>query len=463
MPLNGTAGDDVIRDIWGDEGHRETINGFAGNDLIYGLSGLDLIYGGPGNDTIYGGEGRDTISGGPGDDDLYGGSQVDTLLIRADQGTYRIDLSSTQRQDTGQGRDVIIGFEVVKAVGTANFWIRGSRGISETLQGGSGNDTLISGGDLDFLQGGAGNDLLIMGGNYALHRDIVDGGAGIDTLRGDNGRNTFDGSKITSIEVIEGMGGDDVLIGGQDGQILRGGAGNDSLGASASNLILDGGPGFDTSYADGRVNLAQTGPQDINGRTGIVLRDIEGVAAYLGLDDHITGNHLANRITSNFGNDTLFGGGGHDTLDGGADNDMLYGQDGNDLLLGRIGADRLFGGNGNDTLDGGFGADTMAGGAGADLFVFATGTTGRGIYRDQITDFQRGIDDLDLRGIDANAAVAGQQALQFSGSTARAHAVWQVQSGAVTLIRGDTNGDAVFDFEIQVNGAARLGAGDFLL
>ncbi|MDQ7775027.1 MAG: hypothetical protein Q4615_03495 [Paracoccus aminovorans] len=151
MPIYGTPGDDIIRDIWSGENGLETIHGLPGNDLILGLLGPDLIYAGPGNDTIRGGQGRDTISGGPGDDDLQGGSQIDTLLIRADLGTFRIDLSQNGRQETGQGRDLIAGFEAVRAVGAVDFWLRGSDGVMETLQGGSGNDTLISGGDLDFL------------------------------------------------------------------------------------------------------------------------------------------------------------------------------------------------------------------------------------------------------------------------------------------------------------------------
>ena len=52
------------------------------------------------------------------------------------------------------------------------------------------------------------------------------------------------------------------------------------------------------------------------------------------------------------------------------------------------------GGNGDDTLDGGNGRDLLAGGAGADVFVFATGTN-----RDTITDFEDGIDQIDLTGL----------------------------------------------------------------
>jgi Ca2+-binding RTX toxin-like protein len=77
-----------------------------------------------------------------------------------------------------------------------------------------------------------------------------------------------------------------------------------------------------------------------------------------------SGNELANRITGNAGDNHL---------DGGA---------GNDVLLGGVGADVLIGGAGNDKL---------TGGADADRFVFAPGGG-----KDTVTDFQLGIDHLDL-------------------------------------------------------------------
>lgn len=71
--------------------------------------------------------------------------------------------------------------------------------------------------------------------------------------------------------------------------------------------------------------------------------------------------------------------------------DQLSGGTGNDLLLGYAGNDRLEGGAGDDVLYAGTGQDRLTGGAGADTFVFVA--DGR---RDQIMDFEQGIDQIDL-------------------------------------------------------------------
>lgn len=62
-----------------------------------------------------------------------------------------------------------------------------------------------------------------------------------------------------------------------------------------------------------------------------------------------------------------------------------------DLLAGSHVADSLDGGGGDDILIDGGGSDSLTGGAGADLFVFAADG-----QADTVTDFQPGIDRLDL-------------------------------------------------------------------
>ena len=84
-------------------------------------------------------------------------------------------------------------------------------------------------------------------------------------------------------------------------------------------------------------------------------------------------------------------GGLPDALQGGAGDDNLQGGAGADLICGGIGNDTLSGGAGNDVICDGTGEDVLYGGAGADLFVLSgDGAT------DEIRDFQRGIDRIDL-------------------------------------------------------------------
>lgn len=67
----------------------------------------------------------------------------------------------------------------------------------------------------------------------------------------------------------------------------------------------------------------------------------------------------------------------------------------NDVLAGSAGRDTLNGGDGDDVLIDGAGIDSLTGGAGADVFVFV-----RDGCHDRITDFEPGIDRIDLSAHD---------------------------------------------------------------
>jgi Ca2+-binding RTX toxin-like protein len=142
----------------------------------------------------------------------------------------------------------------------------------------------------------------------------------------------------------------------------------------------------------------------------------------------------------------------HDTIRGTVWSDKLQGLAGNDLLRAGAGADVMLGGFGKDTLVGGLGKDVLMGGGHADVFDFnivADSVAGAG--RDSITDFARGYDKLDLRGIDADTdGTAGNQAFLWIGGKAFSGVDGQLRMSA-GLLQGDTNGDKAPDFEIKVN------------
>jgi Ca2+-binding RTX toxin-like protein len=128
----------------------------------------------------------------------------------------------------------------------------------------------------------------------------------------------------------------------------------------------------------------------------------------------------------------------------------------------------LQGWNGNDLLVGRAGQDTLTGGAGADRFQFtAVGDSMVGANADRITDFSRAqADRIDLAGIDASTAAAGDQGFSFIGSGLFTHHAGELRFavvGSVTTIAGDLNGDGVSDFHIQLTGAFALQASDFVL
>ncbi|SEN47757.1 type I secretion C-terminal target domain (VC_A0849 subclass) [Loktanella fryxellensis] len=79
------------------------------------------------------------------------------------------------------------------------------------------------------------------------------------------------------------------------------------------------------------------------------------------------------------------------TLVAAAAGQTLSGTAGGDVVIGGVGPDRLAGGAGDDILRDGGGSDTLTGGTGADIFVLASDGV-----RDTITDFQVGVDRIDL-------------------------------------------------------------------
>ncbi|OBY08345.1 RTX toxin [Rhizobium leguminosarum bv. trifolii] len=225
-------------------------------------------------------------------------------------------------------------------------------------------------------------------------------------------------------ETFKGLGGSDVLKGGAGADVLDGGTGNDTASYAGSDAV--------------NVDLA-TKAASGGQATGDKIAGIE----------NLTGSSY---------NDVLTGGNG-----------------GGNVLTGGAGAGKLDGCAGNDVLIGGAGKDIMTGGIGEDSFILKAPTeTGSGLNRDVITDFQHGVDKIDISAIDANGSAAGNGTFHFQ---AQENALFDHKAGAlawhyddnagsasdVTVIQADMNGDGIHDFEVQLKGLVHLGAGDFLL
>ena len=180
---------------------------------------------------------------------------------------------------------------------------------------------------------------------------------------------------------------------------------------------------------------------------GVVIENARGGSG----NDELIGNDADNLLVGNRGNDILLGRSGNDTLRGGDGNDTLNGGDGNDVLEG---------GTGNDILIGGKGSDRMTGGAGRDIFRFSDDDVDGG--RDFIFDFVNRTDMIDLSQIDANHNTVQDDAFvrigkaQFSGNAGELRLV----SG---ILYGDTDGDALADFSIQIYGTSHIYAEDIVL
>ena len=134
------------------------------------------------------------------------------------------------------------------------------------------------------------------------------------------------------------------------------------------------------------------------------------------------------------------------------------------------GTNTLFGRDGDDVLNGGGGKDNLQGNAGADRFVFSSiQDSGIGTNADRIGDFSHGQNDrIDLRLVDADTLVGGDQAFAFIGTGLYTHTAGELRfavnaGGNTVTLAGDIDGDGVSNFQIVLGGIAGLLAADILL
>ena len=202
------------------------------------------------------------------------------------------------------------------------------------------------------------------------------------------------------------------------------------------------------------------------------LQPVQGAAS----NDSLAGSGSADIIFGRAGDDILAGLAGNDHLIGGDGGDALLGARGDDKLAGATGADTLRGGSGADVLVGGAGVDRIAAGLDDDQDLIAYGSKAELMAADRIFQFDRMSgaaeavwDRIDLRSIDADGTIAGDQAFRFVDSFAAADAaeprgqVRVVDRGADVNVVFDFNGDNITDALIIVRGAGSLSEADFFL
>jgi hypothetical protein len=328
--------------------------------ILYGWAGNDTLVGREGDDFLIGGTGTDDMRGGP-DDDFYGVDDPGDIVTElADEG---IDTVSTALDDyhlPDHVEALILDTTVQRAFGNAlnnrisvNFGdttvqiLDGGAG-RDTMQGGFGDDiyivddpldTVIEGigeGDKDEVRASVSFDLLAQAAG--VERLTLTGTMRIDG-QGTDAANTMKGNG--GANRIEGRDGGDTIFGGGGNDTLDGGTGDDWLRGDGGDDVLIGGGGLDTALFQGgidtTVDLGTLAPQ-ATGHGNDALVGIRNVTSGLG-HDHLTGNSAANRLEGGGGNDIVLGGAGNDTLIGGGGHDLLRGDGGDDELHGGLGRD----------------------------------------------------------------------------------------------------------------------------
>jgi len=486
--LYAGAGNDTLK--LGDSG--DLVYAGDGNDTVYGEGGSDLVYGESGSDTLIGGEsvsgqsGNDTLVGGLGADVLYGGV-VDHTVV-------------------GTGNDVLLG-------GTGADTLYGSDG-DDTLMGEDGNDSLIGGDGRDYLDGGvgadsvnagAGDDTIVFGAS-----ETIDGGSGYDTLlmrnevidlnsaenlasieaidlRGNGSQwlrfsATTLGGVVTSAStplMVHGDVGDTLVLGGTlvwqqgsdqiisgltykslevydsttlratllvsanidvvsdmsaptsagqyinsgtaqvgypDVQTVTGQGGDDHLYQSLDTDTLNGGNGIDTlDYTTQTANVyvnQTSGSLSLGGFTVAANSAIDGFAkvdTLVSIENIRTGSGN-DIVRDGAGSSLIVSNAGADDIDAGDGNDTVLSGTGADKLLGGAGHDWLEAGAGNDSLNGGDGNDTLRGGAGDDTLEGGTGTD-LADYSDQTNSLTINFSHTTQRGVGQSMASDGQEGL----------------------------------------------------
>ena len=308
------------------------------------------------------------------------------------------------------------------------------RGANAVIMG-TGDDTLINTGSLiGDVTLGDGNDQFNGIGGFVS--GTVFGGIGNDTFRiSDPLAQVFETSGQGTQDRVEASVSFSLATTGEVEDLTLLGTARDGFGNALGNTILGNGLG----------NL-------LIGRAG---------------SDTLTGSAGDDTLQGDSGTDLLQGDEGSDSLRGGLGDDTLQGGDGDDVLRGMADHDSLQGGDGEDVLHGGAGRDTLDGGADADTFLYrfvadsGAGTT----LRDAIVGFAAGVDVIDLRQLDANSIVTGNQAFVFIGTAAFGSIAGQLRlvTGPNAVLQGDVNGDGVIDFAVQLNAVATVSVNDVLL
>ncbi len=267
--------------------------------------------------------------------------------------------------------------------------------------------------------------------------DNIQGTIGDDILNRDGDPLSFPGTRGN--DRVFGFAGNDFLYGGHDNDVLNGGDGDD---------VLDGGTGSDgLSGGDGADQL-------LGGEGGDTLLGN-------GNDDVLDGGSDKDFLSGGDGADTLRGGTGDDTLYGGTGNDKLNGGDGSDDLYGDNGNDTLKGNNGDDWLYGGAGRDILTGGVGADIYDYNKVSESRAgaSNRDSISTVSN-IDTIDLRDIDANVILPGNQDFTYIGSDQFHGLAGLFVPGELRysngILSGNTDTDAAAEFQIELVGSPGL-------
>ncbi|WP_343343877.1 calcium-binding protein [Sphingomicrobium sp. XHP0239] len=442
------------------------LNAFVLGDTVIGSSpsALPATDGGNGVATVTGFDGTQPIDGGDGYDVLEAlvtgnvsvpdGSPVtgfERINLTAADGVTRFTFDLNDSNAPSQGELLVVDASAFEA-GTQAFIFAypdvSAYGLE--LIGGAGDDYLDTDNDRggDIVRGGAGSDELWTGSSAADGRgDFAYGGEGDDFLNSN-------GSRINAL--FGGAGDDTFFVYNNAPTYADGGTGNDSFffqGFLGADDRVIGGEGFDRLLLTTLASESQLAVV-----SGVESLEIEQDVSIIlgGLFD-----------ASDFDAFAVFGDQGSEIDASGIGRALV--------LAGGVGDDEIVGTAFGDLIEGGEGADVLTGGQGADVFLFETLGASSGVAgRDTISDFEAGVDDIDVSGAFdgqsltflgnfASLAAANAAAPGSTGENEVRYAFYQTEDGGVLIFESD--GDGLFtdaDFQIFLSGESQFDAADLV-
>jgi serralysin len=377
---------------------------------------------------------------------IWDGNGIDTYDLSSYTTSVYVDLrpgeaslfSTTQRASLGDGK-VALGniYNALQFNGDA-------RSLIENAIGGAGNDTLTGNQANNQLDGGAGADAI----NAGDGNDILIGGAGSDTLNGGSGsdfayyhtstsgvtvelwnnRASNDGfgtsDTLSSIENVYGSFYNDVLSGDGFANALYGASGNDGLWGGGGNDTLSGGDGND-------VLNGNQGNDYLDGGAGFDTANYTNSTSgiYVALYSFAAADGFGT-IDTLVGVEWVEGSAYNDSIVGDAADNALAGEGGNDVIYGGLGHDYLSGGAGDDIINGDGGYDSINGGSGFDSADYSTSTAP--VY----VDLTNGTANDGLGGVDTLVSIEAAY-----GSS---HADIIVGSGVNNVLSGMAGNDTIY-------------------
>ena len=434
LPVSTNASPNVVSPSISASVVAVDFQGQGGNDTLTGTSNADHLVGGAGNDILNGGAGADVMEGGTNNDTYEVDAAGDLVVELANEGDDLV-LAGIDYTLTDNVERLTLTGAAINGTGNA---------LVNTLTGNDQNNILDGGAGIDTLRGGLGNDIFIVD-----HQDeVVSDTGGVDTVQTAlnsyylvattienltfTGTGNFHGIGTSLANVLTGGAGDDILFGGAGGDTLIGGDGNDTLyvaqGTDVTVETLTG--GIDTVVTDINWTL---------GENIEILRG-DGLSAF-----NLTGNELNNEIYGNAANNVINGGLGADRMEGAAGNDTYVVDDIGDVVVevAAGGTDTInttidftladeveklvllgsaISGMGNsaaNTLVGNTLNNILDGAGGADILQ---GGLGNDTYYvddsgDVVTEAGIGIDTVIVSGLSAYTLAANVENMTFSGAT----------------------------------------------